>query len=253
MRRQVGEADDLKKRLAVALGLLGLPDNERYLDADGKMRYRIDKDTIKKLAELRLPIQGMKMNATKAMDKVRRMMAGSPHFIRLGGDNLGTDNEHLTLYFDFPDTVSDKKRQALSEKIREETGWAAAFSDSVRTDLLQSKLSDLLGSFGSPSIYVDERRVAVPVEEPEAAEKLIDRIKKETGFTLQFKEEEAASADQQLPVGGWPEMYQTGLPNGWKIIKRLKKRKSGPRSEALPFTRPASNRKTGFHLLKCTL
>lgn len=207
---QAGAVGDLKSRLAVALGLLGLPDDQRYFDADGKMRYRMEKDVIKKLAGLQFPVQGMKMNATKAMEKVRLMMAGSSHFIRLGGDSLGTGNEHLTLYFDFPDTVTEKERHGLLNRIKEETGWTAAISDSVRTDLLQAKLMDLLGSFGSPSIYVDERRVTVPVQKPEAAEKFIASIKKDTGFALQFKEEETAAADRS-PAAGRPEMYQTAV------------------------------------------
>ncbi|RYM04668.1 MBL fold metallo-hydrolase [Sporolactobacillus sp. THM7-7] len=179
--------EDLKRRLALAFALQSLPEPFRYRDPNGT-KYRIDRASRKKLSERSLPVQGLKMNATLAMDKIRDMLGGHPHFIRCGVDAPGTGDEHITLYFDFPHAVGTKERERLLREIEEATGWPAAFSDSVRTDLLQARISELLGPVGSPSIYLDDRRIVLDIARPADAEAMIEKIKKETGFALQFKD-----------------------------------------------------------------
>ncbi|WP_332238174.1 MBL fold metallo-hydrolase [Sporolactobacillus sp. KGMB 08714] len=202
----------LKQRLAAALVLQALPDRFRTLN-QGTARYRIDRESRRLLASLALPVQGLKMNVTLAMDKIRERLADQPHFIRCGADGLGTADERITLYFDFPDTVGLEERKKLSGKIKDATGWTAAFSDSVRTDLLQAKIGESLGTSVSPSIYLDTKCVSLPIKCPENGGEIAEKIKKETGFTLQFKDEPPAPADAEERRGVPPEFFRTQTPS----------------------------------------
>lgn len=209
--------DDLKKRLAVALALQSLPDHAKIQDEEGHCRYRIDEENRRLLDRLLLPIQGLKMNATQAMDRIREMLADHPRFIRCGGDALGTDDEHMTLYFDFPDTIGDNERQALSEAIENATGWKAVFSDSVRTDFLEAKINDVLGPVGTPSIYLNDRKVEVGITKPEHADEIRKRLKSETGFTVLFKDDGDASPESaganDHPAGKQTVVFRAKSPS----------------------------------------
>lgn len=204
--------DGLKLRLAAALALQALPDRSRTLD-HGLVRYRIGRDSLHLLADLHLPVQGLKMNATLAMAEIRRFMADQPHFIRCGAYALGTTTEHITLYFDFPDTIGPEERRELFDKIKETTGWTIAFSDSVRTDLLQAKVNEWLGTSDSPSIYLDTKCVSMPVARPENGEEIAGKIKEETGFTLQFKDENPAPVDAKVQQGVSAEFFRAQMPS----------------------------------------
>lgn len=204
--------DDLKLRLSAALALQALPAPFRTRD-HGSVRYLIDRESRQLLSDLQLPVQALKMNATLAMDEIRGIFTGHPHFIRCGADALGTDDEHITLYFDFPDTIGSEERQNLSDKIREATGWTAVFSDSVRTDLLQTKINEWLGTSGPPSIYLDTRCVAMPMVRPKNGNRIVDQIKNETGFTLRFKDEKTAGTDKEPQPGALPDFFRAETPS----------------------------------------
>jgi Cft2 family RNA processing exonuclease len=194
---------DIEYKLAVALALQGLPIANRFSDQNGVANYKIDKNIKAQLNNLTLPIQGLQVNPTLAMDTARALLANHPRFIRCGVDDLGTDQQRLTLYFDFPNAVTESERGEIAAAIRKETGWRVYFSDSVRQDLLQTELSKLLGSsLGSPSIHLHERKVMIAMKRPENAEAVIDRYKKLTGFDLQFKGEGLASSqsDRHQPI-----------------------------------------------------
>ncbi|PLR85588.1 MBL fold metallo-hydrolase [Bacillus canaveralius] len=181
------QISSLREKLAVALALQGIPSENRINNQDGTNNYKFDAKVKQQLGSMELPIQGIKHNPTAAMETVRRLLADNPRFIRCGVDELGTDEERLTVYFDFPDAVPEREKSELYDLIRKETGWAASFSDSVRQDLLQTRLIKLLGrSIGSPSIHLNDRIVAVAVDKPNDGDKIIDKFKEETGFTLQF-------------------------------------------------------------------
>ncbi|EKN64809.1 MBL fold metallo-hydrolase [Schinkia azotoformans] len=182
---------DIKEKLAVALALQSFP-SDHYLIQNGIKFYRFTKEMKKQLLHLDLPIQGKQLNPTAAMETVRQLLTSNRHFIRCGVDDLGKESERLTIYFDFPDAVSEQEKAGISEKIRKETGWRISFSESVRQDLLHTLLVKLLGSsIGSPSIHLNERKVVVSTEKPQGEEKLIRTFKEETGFDLQFKYDNA--------------------------------------------------------------
>ncbi|RYL88143.1 MBL fold metallo-hydrolase [Sporolactobacillus sp. THM19-2] len=190
---QVLPEDDLKPRLALALALQSLPEDSRKVD-EGKTTYTLTREHLNRLAHLDLPIQAIKMNATKAMDYIRNMLSDDPHFIRCGADALGTADEHLTLYFDFPAIIDSEKRADLSHRIKEGTGWFIHFSDSVRVDRLQKKIHDLFGTSGSASVYLDQRTASLPVKRPHDADSRLQQLKDETGFSLIFKGEQNHAA-----------------------------------------------------------
>lgn len=199
------QISDIPDKLAIAIALQSLPTEYHYKQA-GINYYKLDEKIKQLLNELELPIQALKVNPAAAMETVRTLLGDYPRFIRCGLDDLGTKDERLTIYFDFPDAVTEGERSEISDKIIKETGWKAGFSDSVRQDLLQSRLSDLLGSSaGSPSIHLHERKVVVSAAKPNDSEKLVDIFKEETGFDLQFKGESKASSQY-----GHKEVFQAG-------------------------------------------
>jgi hypothetical protein len=152
--------------------------------------YQLDLNMKKKLEKTELPIQGLKVNPAAAMETVRYLMADHPRFNRCGADEVGTKEERITLYFDFPDAITENEKKELYHSIMKETGWQSVISDSVRQDLLQSQLAKLLGSsIGLPSIHMGERKVMVSTPRPQDAKKVIDQFKATTGFHLQFKGE----------------------------------------------------------------
>ncbi|RYL95023.1 MBL fold metallo-hydrolase [Sporolactobacillus sp. THM7-4] len=204
--------DELKKRLAASLALQTLPDSFRFVDPKST-RYRINQESLQLLHDMALPVPGLKMNPTRAMDRIRHLLSDQPHFIRCGADHLGTADEHITLYFDFPDAVGSEERRKLGEMIKNETGWPVDFSDSVRTDILQDKINSLPGTVGSPSIYLDSRTVMIQSDRSIDKDRAAGQIKAETGFTLLFK-------DDQKPVGGKnhqtdsaPDLFRAQTPS----------------------------------------
>ena len=192
------QVTEIKEKLAIALALQSIPSEHRLTQNDIKY-YRFTNKIKEKLIHLDLPIQAKQLNPTAAMDIVRQLLSSNRHFIRCGVDDLGTENERLTIYFDFPDAVSEQEKTTISEKIRKETGWTISFSESVRQDLLQTHLIKLLGSsIGSPSIHLNERKVVVSMEKPQGGEKLIQLFKEETGFELQYKDDGAPSLGKSI-------------------------------------------------------
>ncbi|MDQ0219185.1 MBL fold metallo-hydrolase [Peribacillus cavernae] len=192
---QIKNMDD---KLAAAIALQGLPNENRMEEQAGIIHYKLDQKVKRQLNDLELPIQGLKVNPAAAMETVRALFANHPRFIRCGVDDLGRGNERLTIYFDFPDAVSQSERNDLSDVIKNQTGWTVSFADSVRQDLLQTRLLDLLGnSIGSPSIHLHERNVAVAMPRPKDAETLILTFKEATGFDLQFKGEPLSASNDK--------------------------------------------------------
>lgn len=198
----------LEQRIALALALQSLPDTCKTA-AKGATNYQLDAENLQRLTNLELPIQAMKMNATKAMDCVRALLTDNRHFIRCGADDLGTGQEHITLYFDFPSTLDAEARNALEKRIKADTGWAIVFSDSVRVDLLQNRINELLGTSGSSSVYLDTLTAGVPIKRPDNAEELLKQLKAETGFSLTFKDESGKSGVGHSPSSVQPDFYRS--------------------------------------------
>ena len=185
---------EIKDKLAIALALQSIPKGNRYKESTGQNIYLLNQEIKQMLNDLELPIQALMVNPAAAMEIVRGLLEAHPRFMRCGVDGIGTEEERLTIYFDFPRAVSESEKDVLHERIRKETGWAVCFSDSVRQDLLQSVLVKLLGSaIGSPSIHTDEQKVVVSIAMPEDAEKTVAEFKHTTGFDLQFKGESSVS------------------------------------------------------------
>lgn len=226
----------IEEKLAIAVALQSLPPEYRYMQA-GINYYKFDEKIKQLLNELELPIQTLKVNPATALETVRTLLGDHPRFIRCGLDDLGTKDERLTIYFDFPDAVTEGERSDISDKIKKETGWEADFSVSVRQDLLQSRLSDLLGnSPGSPSIHLHERKVTVSVAKPNDSEKLIDIFKEETGFDLHFKGESKASSHN-----GHKEVFQAGTSS-----KRLENNEAIEEAKKWAVERGITIYKTGI-------
>lgn len=141
-----------------------------------------------RLMTLALPIQGIRLNPAHAMESVRTYLADHPRFIRCGVDQPGTEKEMMTIYFDFPDAVQENERQDIIGKLKNQTGWAIGFSNSVRQDLLQTELSKLIGHLHQiPSIHLHERKVVVALDGKDQDQAVVDQFKKITGFDLQWK------------------------------------------------------------------
>ncbi|MGG5252352.1 MBL fold metallo-hydrolase [Neobacillus sp. SM06] len=185
----------IEEQLAASIALQSLATDHRFLQ-NGIVYYKINPAIKAQLTRLELPVQGLKLNPAAAMETVRTLLADHPRFLRCGVDDLGTKEERITIYFDFPDAVSEKERKEIFSQVKNETGWLVRFSDSVRQDLLQTQLVTLLGtSISSPSIHLLERKVVVPSERPEDAEKIMSDFKERTGFHLQFKGESPGAAN----------------------------------------------------------
>jgi Cft2 family RNA processing exonuclease len=183
--------DDLKLRIALALALQSLP--AASIERDGEsVLYRLNRENLTELVQLSLPVQAMRMNKAQAMDRIRALLSDNGHFLRCGVDQAG-GHEQITLYFDFPDVIGPDERRRLAERILSETGWTAVISESVRIDLLQARINEQFGTSGPPSIYLESRTAGLPIDRPEHAADKIERIHKETGFTVVFKSDNRAS------------------------------------------------------------
>ncbi|MBD1379810.1 MBL fold metallo-hydrolase [Metabacillus arenae] len=203
---QIMHLDSIKSQLAVSLAVQSLPENYIERVQPGITTYKIDQSIKSRLTKLALPIQGLQVNPTYAMDIARNYMAGHPRFIRCGVDDLGTEKERLTIYFDFPHAVSENERAEMADTIIKETGWPIHFSESVRQDLLQEELTKLLGNpIQTPSIHLYERKVVVSISRSENTDKMVGQFRKITGFTLQFKGQNAST--QQ--TGKERELFQS--------------------------------------------
>lgn len=200
---------EIKEKVALALAFISIPKEKRDRSHDGTVRYDVDRDFIKKLKNLELPIQGLKMNPTQAMETVRNLLSNHPRFIRCGADGVGTADERITLYFDFPDALTEDERKEWYEAIMKNTGWPSVVSASVRQDLLQALLTKLFGpGVGSVSIHLNERKVVVVAKKPEHAKNLIDQFKESTGFQVLFQGE--STADLKVAVN---DIIQSSVPS----------------------------------------
>lgn len=176
-------AKSTEQQIATALAVQAVP----VILQGGQRFYTIDEGTRTQLQTLTLPIQGLRMNANHAMDAVRRYFATHPRFIRCGADFIGTNEEQMTIYFDFPDAVLAEERACIVQELTEKIGWPIVFSSSVRQDLLQGALVKLLGrAVGSPSIHIQERKIVLAQEEA-LDEAVREQFLVLTGFDLQTK------------------------------------------------------------------
>ncbi|MFZ3591255.1 MBL fold metallo-hydrolase [Bacillus sp. DJP31] len=233
------QVESLKEQLAVGLVLQGLPNEYRITDERGFGLYTFNIKVKQLVKDLNLPIQGLKVNPNLAMDAVRVYMGDHARFIRCGVDSLGTSQERITIYFDFPDAVSELERIEAAVAIRKTTGWEIDFSDSVRQDLLQGKLSKMLGkSLGSLSIHLNERTVVIPVSRPTTdAQTIIDQFKKDTGFDLHFKEDKRLS----IQTSTNKHAYQANTPS-----KRMENNKAIEEAKMWALDRGITIYKTGI-------
>lgn len=191
------QVEKIETRLAVALAIQSLPEAAIEVVQPGMVVYHIDAPLKKRLATLELPIQALKVNPALAMDTVRNYFEGHSRFIRCGVDNLGTEEEVLTIYFDFPDAVLDAERKEITAAMETATGWTVQFSDSVRHDLLQVELTKLLGrGIPNPSIHVHERKVVVSLEDTDNLAEIRQQFKKITGFDIEVKGKGRGGAQQ---------------------------------------------------------
>lgn len=182
------QLEAIESKLAVALAVQSFPETNMDQPQQGMTVYKLDEQIKQRLTSFDLPIQGLKVNSTLAMDKVRQFFNNHARFIRCGVDHLGTENEVITIYFDFPDAVLESERKDISDKVMDETGWAVQFSDSVRQDLLQVEITKLLGNaVPTPSIHLHERKVVIAIEHFNDWDEIVERFKQTTGFHLQLK------------------------------------------------------------------
>ncbi|EIT86067.1 RNA-metabolising metallo-beta-lactamase [Fictibacillus macauensis ZFHKF-1] len=183
----------LEQQVAVALALQLTTYSHSY--------YTMDEKFISGMQELKLPVQGLQMNATKAMEWVRTQFQEIEGFLKCGVDFMHTANEQLTLYFDFPNRFTAQERSDLTGLVVSQTGWRTVLSDSIRQDRLTPLLGEALGeSVGSLSIHLATHTVVVNVEQPPQAEQALASFTKRTGFTVQFKDDKAPSTASQQPL-----------------------------------------------------
>ncbi|MBP3040586.1 MBL fold metallo-hydrolase [Bacillaceae bacterium Marseille-Q3522] len=198
---QALETDSIENKLAIALALQALPADKKVNVPGETVEYLIDEEAKEQLTNLALPIQGLAVNPALAMDIVRQLLGGHPRFIRCGVDDLGTEMERITIYFDFPDAVSEAEKKEFAEKIRLQTGWKVDFSASIRQDLLQTEITKLFGhSTGSPSIHLADRKIVLSGQKPEEAAEKLKQFQETTGFILQFNDDQGAGQTDHQPV-----------------------------------------------------
>ncbi|WP_028987896.1 MBL fold metallo-hydrolase [Thermicanus aegyptius] len=204
------QLENLQERIAAALALQALPREKKANDGEGKALYLIDEESKKRLIHFDLSIQGLKINPTQAMERVRLLLEGHPRYLRCGIDDPGTPQERITIYFDFPHAVHDEERKEIAQLIHSETGWNVDFSPSVRQDLMQHELSKLLGGLTQPpSIHIQERKVVLPMDRPENAAMIEAEWKKITGFELFFKEKMPTNRSLEQEA----HLYQAKTPS----------------------------------------
>ncbi|MFT8317742.1 MAG: MBL fold metallo-hydrolase [Sporolactobacillus sp.] len=179
--------DELDNRLALALILQSLPERFRKTDEKGRNRYLINPQSLVLLRTLQLPVQGLRRDAASALSRVREILAAHPHFVRCGLDQPDTAEAHITIYFDFPDVLSEAERAQWRQQITEDTGWRAEISPSVRTDLLQNKIDECFEQSGPASIHLDTKTIDLGLPRSPENEERAEKIFKESGFTIQFQ------------------------------------------------------------------
>lgn len=186
--------EDTAQQFAVALALQTIPANKRPTDLEGNCGYRLDQTWRFKLSNLDLPIQAIKMNANHAMDFIRSQLEKNPRFLRCGVQQIGTDQEHILLSFDFPRGVSEAERKQMKNEMKQKTGWPIAFSESVRHEAFQPVLTSLLGTVvDMPSVHINESLVVIKEPKPENSTAISSQFNEITGFNLHFAEDGNAS------------------------------------------------------------
>ena len=204
------KAEDIKTQIAIALAVQSFPAENRVQNHAGSYTYKVDAPLKNRLMTLDLPIQGIRLNPAYAMERVRTYLAEHPRFIRCGVDHPGTENEMMTIYFDFPDAVLAEERQEITKKLENQTGWTIGFSNSVRQDLLQTELSKLIGHVQqTPSIHLHEKKIVVAMDNKDQNQAVVDQFKKITGFDLQWKGTSVANT-QTLPA---QDIFQSNTPS----------------------------------------
>ncbi|MGG0642672.1 MBL fold metallo-hydrolase [Sporosarcina gallistercoris] len=178
---------DMEDRIALAISLQGTPEENRSR-SEGTTFYKLTEETKRKLKELDLPIQGLRMNQMAAMETVRALFSEEPRFLRCGVQGLGTQEETIVVSFDFPDVVTDEEREVYRTRTKQESGWDLEYSNSVRQDLLQQTVSTLFGTnMGVPSIHLQNRLVTLAGTAPKDSKERCEQFQETTGFRLQFK------------------------------------------------------------------
>lgn len=201
----------IESKIAVTLAMQSLPVDNIDQGQYGNAMYIIDEKLKGRLDALELPIQGLKVNPAHAMDTVREKLANHPRFIRCGADNIGTDQEALTIYFDFPDAVLENERIEIAQNIHQETGWVVQFSPSVRQDLLQAELVELFGhNIETPSIHLNDRKVVIALDTADNFDKKVDQFKQQTGFDLKLKGKDVPSLQA---TGKQQDIFQAKTPS----------------------------------------
>lgn len=185
---QLVDAQEIQQQIAVALVAQALPSTF----TDGRNVYVLTKDNREQLISFVLPVQGLRLSANKTLDFVRAYFAEHPRFIRCGADFIGTENERIMIYFDFPDAISKQETDKTVEALQAKTGWPIVYSTAVRQDLLPTVLSKLLGQpVLSPSIHLEEKKVVVTEG---ISTEVRAKFKELTGFDVQQKD--AATIEQ---------------------------------------------------------
>jgi predicted metal-dependent RNase len=111
----------------------------------------------------------------------------------------------LVLAFDFPNAAR-KRYAAQLDRVAAETGWAVKVRDEPHqgalADAALAALPEGVRTVKQPSIFLDDRAVAVRVEgepaTPDAFERAADAFRERTGFALRF-EASKKSATPPLP------------------------------------------------------
>ncbi|SDJ06361.1 MBL fold metallo-hydrolase [Natribacillus halophilus] len=190
--RYVATDDSLEERLVLALALQTLTAEHKREGQTGQKEYKLDDDFIDRAQKGRLSMQGMKMNAAKAMDLAREELSDEPDFTRCGADQSG---EKLTLYFAFPDAYTDAQKDKMTTSIADKTGWEVVMSSSTRQDLLFQVLSDLTedGEPESFSLHLQEKTVRASLPKNNNIQQIAEQFQQRTGFDFQEKDAAATT------------------------------------------------------------
>ncbi|WP_080873328.1 MBL fold metallo-hydrolase [Oceanobacillus timonensis] len=186
-----------RKQFAVALALQSIPLEHRYVDIEGRIGYQLNKTLRFQLSNFDLPIQAIKMDANHSMDYIRSYFDGHPRFLRCGVQEMGTENEHILLSFDFPDSISEAEQKQIRQDIKNGTGWNVVFSAAVRHEAFQPLIASLLEKpVEMPSVHLHNRIVVTKESKPENSRAMTDQFQKITGFSLQFGDEDVSPHTQ---------------------------------------------------------
>ncbi|MDC3412427.1 MBL fold metallo-hydrolase [Aquibacillus sp. 3ASR75-11] len=251
---QTLQVTDEAQQFAIAIALQSIPKECRHVDLEGRVGYRLDKKVKFKLSNLDLPIQAIKMNPNHAMDHVRSYFTDHSHFLRCGVQQNGTDNPHILLSFDFPQSITNTERKRVIKDIKKRTGWDTVFSDSVRHEAFQPVLSSLLGSdVDMPSVHINQSLVVTKEPKPENSLEISRKFNETTGFALRFAEDHdsvglnssstetfMANSDQEPMENNQAIAIakQYGEKNNVKIYKTSMKKVNGQPLMELHFISP---------------